>query len=120
MTGVEILALEEIVTDYTFNWSFFCIAFAVVFAIFVGVGTMISVISSNWINIKIGIVLGLILGLFGGTMFGVGERIPVEYEDQYKVVISDEVSMNDFLTKYKIVEQEGRIFTVVEKEQEGE
>lgn len=116
MTGVEILALEEVVTDYAFNWSFFGTAFAVVFVIFVIIGTLISMASSEWFNVKVGVILGLIFGLFCGVVFGIGERIPVEYEDQYKVVISDEVSMNDFLSKYKIIEQEGRIFTVVEKE----
>lgn len=116
MTGVEILALEEVVTKYVFNWSLFGIVLTVIFAIFVIVGTLVSMASSDWFNIKIGVVLGLIIGLFIGALFGLGERIPVEYEDQYKVVISDEVSMNDFLAKYKVVEQEGRIFTVVEKE----
>lgn len=116
MTGVEILALEEVVTDYAFNWSLFGIVFAIIFAIFVGIGTLVSVSSSDWTNIKIGVVIGLIFGIFAGALFGGLESIPVEYEDQYKVVISDEVSMNDFLVKYKIIEQEGRIFTVVEKE----
>lgn len=116
MTGVEILALEEVVTNFVFNWLLFGIVLAVVFVIFVIIGTLISMASSEWFNVKVGVILGLIFGLFCGVVFGIGERIPVEYEDQYKVVISDEVSMNDFLSKYKIIEQEGRIFTVVEKE----
>lgn len=116
MAGVEILALEEVVTDYIFNWSLSGSAFAIVFVIFIIIGVLVSMVSSDWINIKIGVVSGLILGVFAGVIFGVAEKIPVEYEDQYKVVISDEVSMNDFLAKYKIIEQEGRIFTVVEKD----
>lgn len=116
MAGVEILALEEVVTNYIFNWSFFGIVFAITFVIFIIVGILVSMSSSDWSNIKIGIIFGLMFGTTLGAIFVVGERIPVEYEDRYKVIISDEVSMNDFLSKYKIIEQEGRIFTVVEKD----
>ena len=34
---------------------------------------------------------------------------------QYKVTVSDDVSMNDFNDEYKIVQQEGRIYTIKER-----
>lgn len=36
-----------------------------------------------------------------------------EYE--YKVTISDEVSMNEFMKKYEIINQEGKIYTIKER-----
>ena len=36
---------------------------------------------------------------------------------EYKVTIDDSVSMNEFLDKYEILDQEGKIYTVKEKEQ---
>ena len=35
---------------------------------------------------------------------------------EYKVTIDDSVSMNEFLNKYEILDQEGKIYTVKEKE----
>ena len=34
---------------------------------------------------------------------------------EYKVTINDSVSMNEFLNKYEILDQDGKIFTVKEK-----
>lgn len=34
---------------------------------------------------------------------------------EYKVTIDDSVSMNEFLDKYEIIDQEGKIYTVKEK-----
>lgn len=116
MTGVEILAMEEVVVDCVFNWTAGLGALGIVFGFFILIGVIISVVFSDWSNVKIGVILGLILGMFSGTIFGIGKQIPTEYETQYKVVISDEVSMSEFTEKYKIIEQEGRIYTVVERD----
>jgi hypothetical protein len=35
---------------------------------------------------------------------------------EYKVTIDDSVSMNEFLDKYEILDQEGKIYTVRERE----
>ena len=35
---------------------------------------------------------------------------------EYKVIIDDSVSMNEFLDKYEILDQEGKIYTVKERE----
>jgi hypothetical protein len=51
------------------------------------------------------------MGLMAGTIFS----IPTTHKVQYKVTISDEVSMNEFLEKYEIIEQEGKIYTIEEK-----
>jgi len=37
---------------------------------------------------------------------------------KYKVTIDDSVSFNEFNAKYKVLKQEGKIFTVVEREVE--
>lgn len=116
MTGVEILAMEEVVANSVFNWSAFWIAFGIIFGILVAIGVIISIASSDWSNVVIGVVLGLILSFVFSPMFGDTRRIPTEYKNQYKVIISDEVSMNEFVEKYEIIEQEGRIFTVVERD----
>lgn len=115
MSGVEILAMEEVVVDTVFNWKVAIITFSVLFIVLVLVGLFISFASKDWNNITVGIILGLILGVFGGIVGGSAEKIPTEYETRYKVIISDEILMNDFVEKYKIIEQDGRIYTVAER-----
>lgn len=115
MNGVEILVIEEVVTKYNFNWKWFLIVAGIVLAIFVAVGILISISSSDWNQLLVGVIAGLIFGGIFGSVFGAVERIPSEYETQYKITISDEVSMNDFIDRYEIVEQNGRLYTVRER-----
>lgn len=115
MTGVEILAMEEVAVSFSFNWSAFWIAFGVAFGILSITGIVVGVktydLSSAVVCITSGIILGLIFGGISGDEFA----DPTEYETHYKVTISDEVSMNDFLERYEILDQEGKIYTVRER-----
>lgn len=116
MTGVEILAAQEVITEYAFNWDAFWITFSVIFGMFVLLGIFISLSSYDWSALICGIVAGVAIGmLIGGAVGGEVLRTPVTYKTQYKVTISDEVSMNEFLEKYEIIDQEGKIFTVRER-----
>lgn len=114
MTGVEILATEEVATAFAFNWPI-CICFTVLITV---VFTLIGFIADidnccgGWI---IGMCAGLVIGSVLGINFAKDSGTPTEYETQYKVTISDEVPMNDFLDHYKIVSQEGKIYTVRER-----
>ena len=38
------------------------------------------------------------------------------HHTEYKVIINDSVKMNDFVEKYEIIDQEGKIYTVRERE----
>ena len=116
MTGVEVLAMEEVAVEFAFNWTAFFIAFGISL-VFIGlIGLAVSNATSEWGNLLIGILLGATFGCIFGTLFGSVTKIPVEYENQYKVIISDEVSMNEFVDRYEIIEQEGKIYTVAERD----
>lgn len=58
--------------------------------------------------------LGMMLGLFVGIWVGFASSEP-EYAPTYKVTISDTVSLNDFNEKYEILEQDGKIYTIMER-----
>lgn len=116
MTGVEILAMEEVVANSIFNWSAFWIAFGILFCMFIGIGFSISAATYDYSNIVAGVIVGTVCGLIFGGISGGSNAIPTEYAMQYKVIISDEVLMNEFLEKYEIVDQEGKIYTVRERE----
>lgn len=42
-------------------------------------------------------------------------KLLAEHVLQYKVIISDSVSYNEFAEKYNVLEVEGKIYTVIDK-----
>ena len=112
MTGIEILSSEIIYNTILPDW-----------CIFIGVALMA-------ILLPMGIALSEnrreIIGILC-VVVAIGTLIASialsETEDkndishiEYKVTIDDSVSMNEFLDKYEILDQEGKIYTVKEKE----
>lgn len=118
MTGVEILAAEEIVAAYAWNWTAYLltVAFGIVVMGLVGLclGYVVS-FEDLVICLAIGALLGAIFGILPAMI-----TKPSEYETQYKVIISDEVPMNEFVERYEIISQEGRIYTVRSREESND
>ena len=114
--GIEVLSQYEVATNYSMNWTVFWI----IVGIFVAIGFIVSAIDIQpdgieWFScVLIGLLTGLIGCSFGG-LIGMATGDPIEFETQYKVLISDEVQMNEFLEKYEIIEQDGKIYTIREK-----
>lgn len=118
MNGVEILAIEEVAVAWkNFNWTNFWIALiafaaaALIISIFAWIyeedftaGLLVFVLSTVFFG-----------GLISGTV-GIVSAEPTEYKTQYKVTIDESVSMLEFNEKYEILDQEGRIYTVVERD----
>lgn len=61
---------------------------------------------------KYATVIAALMCLFG---ISIGAWAPREQTPRYQVIISDEVNFNDFNDCYKIIEQEGLIYTVEER-----
>lgn len=114
MTGVEILATQEVATSFGFSWEKFWMALMIVTIIGCFIGLLVSLANRDFECLAVGCILGAIFGVLLGTGLGVN-GLPTEYETQYKVTISDDVQMNEFLDKYEIVDQEGKIYTVRER-----
>ena len=99
MEGVEILAIGQIGVGSGFNWlmaiiaGFLCGAIAFAFGL----------INNDTI---IAIVIGLFAAILAGLFVGLADVIPTHYVPTYKVIISDEVSMNEFTERYEILEQD--------------
>ena len=116
MTGVEILATKEVVAATQFNSTMFWIIFGITLGVMFIIGVATSLQSRDWVQLPLFLFAGLIVGVLFGVMIGNLSATPAEYETQYKVTISDEVQMNDFLSRYEIISTEGRIYTVREIE----
>ena len=61
-------------------------------------------------------IVFLMLGAFCGKMMEKQTSVLSHYE--YKVLIDDSVPLNEFNEKYEILDQEGQIYTVIEREVE--
>ena len=119
MNGVEILNVtEHAIMEPAWSWS-------MCFGLFVGIfclGTLIGFIEGiRDYDIESGIIAGLIVGvilalLISPLLTAIIAEKEVGTEYHYKVTIDDSVSMNEFLDKYEILDQEGKIYTVKERE----
>ena len=116
MTGVEILAVQEVIIASTFNCQSFWTTMGITVGLCALIGIITSIIDLDLFSFVLFLIIGVIMGLLFGTLSGAVEGVPSEYETQYKVVVSDEVSMNEFVENYEILAQEGKIYTVRERD----
>ena len=111
MNGVEILSLEVIYNTFLPDWGivvgliFMFVSFIAVFAFM-----------ANNKHILMWVCCGLTIAFLILVGFGSNENKTDINHIEYKVTIDDSVSMNEFLDKYEILDQEGKIYTVKEKE----
>lgn len=117
MTGVEILNQFEVVIDTAFSWKSFWIGLAIGAVVGLATAFVFGCSEGEWEAFAVGCaifipIIGLFCALLGG---GVLAKEPVEYETRYEVSINEEVSMQEFMDRYEIVETRGSIYTVREK-----
>ena len=109
MEGIEILSTGSIGINPVFNWNA-AIAGGLFFGILLGI----------WMGLVTkSIIGGLAAFLVLGALFSflVGDSIE-KYADTvptYKVIINDTVSLNEFYDRYEVLEQDGKIFTIMER-----
>ena len=116
MQGVEILTSAQVAIEWSFNWLIFWIVFGAALGVCL-ISSIWYVITDqcDWVIIPVVSIAGIILGSMFGAGLGKITEIPADYETQYKVTISDEVSMTEFYEHYEVIDQDGKIFIVREK-----
>ena len=115
MSGVEILSIIE-EPILLFNEEAFGITLFITSVIFFFIGSYLSITENEWLYFPLFFITGLIVGVLLGIIIGGITCIETdEVETSYKVTISDEVPLNEFLDKYEIIDQEGKIYTVKER-----
>ena len=78
MSGVEVLAIEEVAVEFTFNWTAFVIVLSLVFSIFVLTGFFISKSTDDWKQLLIGVIVGTVLGALLGLAAGKAFENPIK------------------------------------------
>lgn len=111
MNGVEILSSETIYNTILPEW---CIAIGFLLMVVFTALMAWNVASERpgWMLV----CLVLLVGSFFLMIFSDTDNKHDISHIEYKVTIDDSVSMNDFLDKYEILDQEGKIYTVRERE----
>ena len=116
MTGVEILSTAEVaVTAFQFDIGIFFLSWFLItlFGTFVGWIADKNNRVNGWFT---GLLISCILGFVLSIGLGMTPFEPAAYETQYKITVSDEVSMNKFLARYEIIDQEGKVYIVRERD----
>ena len=109
MTGVEILSSETIYNTILPEWclvlgllgAFICMYYTV--ALFMDCYEI-----TPWVALMVSIAFATV-----AILSAVPNKNNINHVE-YKVTIDDSVSMNEFLDKYEILDQEGKIYTVKE------
>lgn len=113
MEGIEVLSIGSIGINQVFNWE----------AAIVG-GLVLGFLCSLYAFFStdsplVGITIFISLGLFLGFILGVSVEKYADTVPTYKVTINDTISINEFYERYEVLEQDGKIFTIKEKTENG-
>lgn len=112
---MEILNVGTATIDYLGGWSASVIIFIIFGVIFLIVGLLAGIwdySSSAMIFCVIGV-----LCIFG-AFYDYHTNNPVKVTT-YQVILDDDISYNEFVEKYEVIKQEGRIYTIYEKDKEN-
>ena len=107
--GIEILDKTRLYDFSTASW--------VSLIIFVILGVMFLILYSVLYNNKYDLLflsLGVLL-LICAFIVPILFIKPINNKYEYKVIIEDSVSINDLYDKYKIIEKDGKIYTIQDK-----
>ena len=117
MNGVEILSSETIYQTEVYWWLLIVIP---IIGLLVGLTlSIVTWVKDGFDDQLISLTIALTIGCFA---LGFALTVATEHETdtidhiEYKVTIDDSVSMNELLDKYEILDQEGKIYTVKERE----
>lgn len=111
LDGITLLDTGTKVVSYTWGWSWGGFI-AAIFAIFLFVISILCTIDgAGGYGAFIGGIVCIMLSLF---MFSHAK--PAKIITTYSVMIDDSVSMTEFYDKYEVLNIEGKIFTITERE----
>lgn len=116
MSGVEILTSQEVAVEFGFNEPAFWIVAGIIFVVSILIGAIGSIHDGDIDCFLLCSIGGVFIASIFGTIVGAIFEEPAEYQTQYQVTVSDEVSMNEFYERYEVIDIDGKIYTVAEKE----
>ena len=112
LDGITLLDTGTKVVSYTWGWSWggFIAAIFAIFLIVVSIICMIDGTTGGEIFFFAGIFVGML------SLFIFVHAKPAKTINTYSVIIDDSVSMIEFYDKYEVIDIQGKIFTITERE----
>ena len=111
MNGVEILSSETIYNTILPEW---CIALGFILGVAFIMATIFTFLD-GYNTLGCICLIAMFASIIVAGLGGSKSKTDINHIE-YKVTIDDSVSMNEFLDKYEILDQEGKIYTVKERE----
>lgn len=120
LEGIEILN-ETIVYGYSenFNWRTFWILFGASMITALIMCVLLWIDDEDFMTLSGAFLMALILGGFLSIVAGfstVPQDPNIIDHIEYQVTISDSVNLNEFLKHYEIIDQQGKIYTIKERD----
>ena len=112
MEGITVLKVYDSLVTNVPGWSWLGLIIALAT---LAISTLIIVymVSTKDYSMAVLLTLALILGFFvSGVLFATAEPV---YEKRQDIYIHGDINMDEFTSRYEIIEQDGLIFTVIEK-----
>lgn len=115
MDGITVLKTYDAVVVNTWGWSWpgFIIALAALAILIVSVYYTIK--DKNACNLLVGLIIFFFMALMSTVMFSEGTKIKQPY---YNVYIHGTINMDEFNEKYRVIKQDGLIYTITENKTE--
>lgn len=111
LDGITLLDTGTKVVSYTWGWSWGGFI-AAIFAIFLIVVFIICMIDGTGGDIFF--IAAIFVGML--SLFIFAHTKPAKTINTYSVIIDDSVLMTEFYDKYKVLDIQGKIFTITERE----
>ena len=111
MEGIEILNATSIYNTLLPEWTI-VIGVMLIFVFAIMATVCICIDRYGWMILCVVLTIVTIVAI----AFGSNANKNSIHHMEYKVTINDSVKMNDFFEQYEIIDQEGKIYTVREKE----
>lgn len=111
MEGITILN-EFVVNNAPAGWFAIICSSILIVTCLVGMSLMLKRRDAG-----LALIFGILAMVCAGLIFFGISIVKTPPETRYQVLIDESVSMTEFFEKYEIIEQEGKIYTIKEKEQ---
>lgn len=111
LDGITLLDTGTKVVSYTWGWSWGGFI-AAIFAIFLIVVFILCTIDGT--GGEIFLIVGIFVGML--SLFIFAHAKPGKTINTYSVIIDDSVSITEFYDKYEVLDIQGKIFTITERE----
>ena len=109
--GIEILS-QEVIMECTYLGLKVCVI-GVIISLIIGALLEIFYFQDGFGSLLF--LMGAVLCMVTGVVIDTTYEIPTD-EYEYKVIIDDNVSMTEFCERYEVVDQDGKIFIIREKD----